>query len=64
MDKDMKETFEALYEAVLKISSKSGLSIASITGSINHTHEKRLMEAISKCQQDPKENTSQKYTEH
>jgi len=63
-DKELNEAVSALYTAAMAISDKSGLSIASITGSINHTHERKLMGMLLQCRKDPKESTSIKSTEH
>jgi len=60
---ELDKAVSALYDAALQISDKSGLSIASITGSINHTHERKLMGMLLQCR-DQKESTSTKYTKH
>jgi len=63
-NEELDKAVSALYDAALQISDKSGLSIASITGSINHTHERKLMGMLLQCRKDPKESTSIKSTEH
>ena len=62
--KELDQAVSALYTAAMEISEQSGLSIASITGSINHTHERKLIGMLQQCRKDQKESTSIKSTEH
>ena len=47
MDEEtIKTAITALYKAVYEISRRTGLSVSSITGSINHSHEIALLEQV------------------